>query len=118
MNPQGFAGNGVGSCGHRVWCAPDECYFSEGTLVHLQPLTRWEDESAEVAVESRLVGPVDESTVYVELSVWNLRLSWLHYEGYLPVEVARRLRDQLSAHLDAVGSASVGAGSCVQRGVL
>ena len=63
-----------------------------------------------MAVESRLVGPVDDSTVYVESSVRNLRLSWLRYDGYLPLEVARRLRDQLSAHLDAV-EAPIGAGS-------
>ena len=115
MSLQGFAGNDVGRCGHRGWCAPGECYFSEGTLVHQQALTRWEDEDAEVAVESRLVGLVDEPTVYIELSVRNLRLTWLRYDGHLPVEVARRLRDQLSAHLDAV-EATVGAGSRAEGG--
>jgi hypothetical protein len=70
-------------------------------------------------VESRLVSPVDDPAVYVELSLRDLWLKWFHYYGILP-GVARRLRDQLSAHLDAVevgddlapGENSLGAQNC------
>lgn len=94
-------GNGT-EAGHRAWCSPAECYYSEGTPVHQQALSRWEDQAADLEVESRLLGPADDPNVYVELSLRDLRLRWVQYYGFLRVEVARRLRDQLSAHLDAV----------------
>ncbi len=94
-------GNGTDG-GHRAWCSPEECCYSLGTWVHQQDLTHWEDKAAEVRVESGLLDPVDDSNVYVELSLQDLRMKWVQYHGILPVEVVRRLRDQLTEHLDAV----------------
>lgn len=83
-----------------AWCSADECHLSLGTRVHRQAAVRWEDEAAGLAVESRLLDPADDPHVYVELSLRDLRLGG-QFHGCLPLEVARRLRNQLTAHLDA-----------------
>jgi hypothetical protein len=85
---------------HPAWCSPDECHLSLGTRVHRQAPVRWENETAALAVESRLLDPADDQHVYVELSLRNLRIND-QFHVYLPLEAARRLRDQLTAHLDA-----------------
>ncbi len=87
---------------HPAWCSPSHCYVTEGVRVHEQAPTHWEDATAELRCETRLVDPADDGNVYVELDLHNLRLTNFHYYGCLPVEVARRLRDQLTEHLDAV----------------
>ena len=92
----------VTDSGHPPWCSADECYVTLGTRVHQQALTRWEDTTAEVAIEMRLLDPDDDPQVYLELGLRDLRCRWSSYFGLLPLEVARRLRDQLTAHLDAV----------------
>lgn len=90
--------NGTGD-GHPAWCSPAECHLSLGTRVHRQAPVRWEDKKAGLAVESRLLDPADDPHVYVELSLTDLRVGGRFY-GCLPLKVARRLRDQLTAHLE------------------
>lgn len=85
--------------GHPAWCSAEECHVSLGTRVHRQAPARWEDKAAGVAFESRLLDPADDPHVYVELSLRDLRLKDQFY-GCLPLDTARRLRDQLTAHLD------------------
>lgn len=88
---------------HPAWCSREHCFVTDqGVVLHQQAPIRWEDGRAEVRCESRLLDPADDEHTYVELSLENLRLKWLRYHGILPVEVARRLRDQLTEHLDAV----------------
>ncbi|MGH3755882.1 MAG: hypothetical protein ACRDRP_25020 [Pseudonocardiaceae bacterium] len=88
---------------HPAWCSPGHCLVTEdGVRVHEQAPVRWEDHEAEVRLESRLLDPAGEEDTYVELILTNLRLTWFRYCGILPVEVVRRLCDQLTEHLDAV----------------
>ncbi|MGH3998916.1 MAG: hypothetical protein ACRDTJ_15850 [Pseudonocardiaceae bacterium] len=56
--------------------------------------------------ESRLLFPDGEHppATYLQLSVENLRLTWRYVDTFLPIAAARRLRDQLTAHLDAADS--------------
>ncbi|MGH4000771.1 MAG: hypothetical protein ACRDTJ_25285 [Pseudonocardiaceae bacterium] len=88
---------------HPAWCSAEHCFVTEddGVRVHVQAPTRWEDGTAEVRVETRLIDPADDPGAYVELSVQNLRFKTSQYYGILPVTAVRRLRDQLTAHLDA-----------------
>ena len=60
-----------------------------------------EDDAEEVRFESRLVDPADDSNVYVKLPLRDLRFTIGRFCGALPVDTARRLRDELTAHLDA-----------------
>lgn len=88
--------------GHPVWCSPRHCYRQDedGLLVHVQRPVVWEDDCAEARFESGLVHPLDDDRTYLELSVESLLLgNSVHV--VLAVAGARRLRDQLSAHLDA-----------------
>jgi transcriptional regulator with XRE-family HTH domain len=59
-------------------------------------------ETAEMRCESRLVDPVDDSNIYVELHLQNLRLKDNRFDWFVPLDTVRRLRDQLTEHLDAV----------------
>ncbi len=100
--PAAMDGNGADGQ-HPAWCSPQHCNVTDdGVRGHEQAPVRWEDHEGEVRWESRLFDPADAEHPYVELSLENLRLTWVHYYGILPLEVARRLRDQLTKHLDAV----------------
>ena len=72
--------------------------------VHQQEPVRWEE--CEVRFESRLLFPDGEHppTTYLQLSIENLRLTWRFVDVFLPITTAQRLRDQLTAHLDAAHS--------------
>lgn len=72
--------------------------------VHEQEPVRWEE--SEVRFESRLFFPGDEHppTTYLLLSLEDLRLTWRGIDTFLPIDTARRLRDRLTAHLDAADS--------------
>lgn len=69
--------------------------------VHEQQPVRWEE--CEVRFESWLLFPDGEHppTTYLQLRIDNLRLTWRFVQVFLPLTAARRLRDQLTAHLDA-----------------
>ncbi|MGH3996168.1 MAG: hypothetical protein ACRDTJ_01735 [Pseudonocardiaceae bacterium] len=88
---------------HPAWCSAEHCYVTDddGVRVHMQAPTRWEDGTAEVRVETRLIDPADEPGVYLELSMENLRLKFSQYYGILPIATVRRLQDQLAEHLNA-----------------
>jgi hypothetical protein len=91
--------------GHPPWCSPQHCFLNEdGVQIHEQEPVRWEE--CEVRFESRLLFPDDEHppTTYLQLSIENLRLTWRFVDVFLPITTARRLRDQLTAHLDAAQS--------------
>ncbi len=93
-------GNGAG---HPAWCSAEHCFVTDdGVRVHGQAPTWWEDGTAEVRVDTRLIDPADDPGVYVELSMQNLRFKTSRYCGILPVATVQRLRDQLTEHLDAV----------------
>jgi hypothetical protein len=79
----------------------------DGVRVHQQAPVVWEDDAAEVLFEGQLVDPADGLNVYVELHLWDLRVTTDRFYGALPVDTARRLRDELAAHLDAAGSRRV-----------
>lgn len=100
----GVAVGGAGTDeGHPAWCSAQHCFVTdEGVRVHEQALTRWEDGTAEVRLESRLVDPADDANVYVELELQSLSIAANQFYGVLPVAVVRRLCDQLTAHLDAL----------------
>jgi hypothetical protein len=91
--------------GHPLWCSRRRCFVDEdGVRVHEQEPVCWED--GEVRVESRLLFPDDERppATYLQLSIKDLRLTWRSVDAFLPIATARRLRDQLTAHLDAAHS--------------
>ncbi len=94
-----------GQCGageHPAWCSPaDCCVTDEGVRVHQQAPTRWEDSTAELRCESRLLDPADEEHVYLELHLQCPRLRRNGFHWCVPLDTARRLRDQLTEHLDA-----------------
>jgi hypothetical protein len=93
--------------GHPSWCSPQHCFLGEdGVKVHEQEPVRWDE--CEVRFESRLLFPDGEHppTTYLQLSIENLRLPWRFVDAFLPIAVARRLRDQLTAHLDAANRPS------------
>ncbi len=90
---------------HPSWCSPQLCFLDEdGVRVHEQESVCWEE--CEVRFESRLFFPDGEHppTTYLQLSIENLLLPWFFVDTFLPVAAARRLRDQLTAHLDAAHS--------------
>lgn len=96
--------------GHPSWCSPHHCCVDDdGVRIHEQEPVRWED--SEIRFESRLFFPDGElpPTMYLQLSIDNLRLTWRYVDAYLPIEAVRRLRDQLTAHLDAADSCPSGA---------
>ncbi|MGH3886469.1 MAG: hypothetical protein ACRDSZ_07840 [Pseudonocardiaceae bacterium] len=77
-------------------------HHEDGVRVHEQEPVRWEER--EVRFESRLLFPDGEHppATYLQLSIENLRLTWRFVDVFLPIAAARRLRDQLTTHLDAV----------------
>ncbi|MGH3801186.1 MAG: hypothetical protein ACRDTD_13815 [Pseudonocardiaceae bacterium] len=87
---------------HPSWCSPQHCFLDEdGVRVHEQEPVRWEE--CQVRFESRLLFPDGEHppTTYLQLSLENLWLTWRFVDAFLSIAAARRLRDQLTAHLDA-----------------
>ena len=52
--------------------------------------------------ESRLLDPVDDEHVYLELYLHCVRLRDNGFSWVVSLDTARRLRDQLTEHLDAV----------------
>ncbi len=87
---------------HPAWCSPSHCYVTdEGVRVHEQAPTRWEDDTAEVRFESQLLDPADDPNIYVALQLQNLRLKDNRFNWCVTLDTARRLRDQLTEHLDA-----------------
>ncbi|MGH3721246.1 MAG: hypothetical protein ACRDRI_20820 [Pseudonocardiaceae bacterium] len=87
---------------HPSWCSPQHCFLDEdGVRVHHQEPVHWETD--EVRFESRLFYPDGEQppTTYLQLSIENLLLTRRFVDTVLPITTARRLRDQLTAHLDA-----------------
>ncbi|MGH3826892.1 MAG: hypothetical protein ACRDQX_06935 [Pseudonocardiaceae bacterium] len=91
--------------GHPPWCSRQHCFVNEdGVQVHHQEPVRWED--GEVRFESQLFFPDGEHppTIYLKLSIENLLLTWRVIDTFLPTTTARRLRDQLTAHLDVADS--------------
>lgn len=105
-NSRRLAGpDGCPVIGHPSWCSPQHCFLDEdGVWVHVQEPVRWEE--CEVRFESRLLFPDGEHppAAYLQLSINNLRLTWRFVDVYLPIAAARRLREQLTAHLDAAHS--------------
>jgi hypothetical protein len=86
--------------GHPAWCHPQHCFVTdEGVRVHQQGPTRWEDE--EVRCESRLLDPADDEHVSLELHLQCVRLKDNGFSWVVSLDTARRLRDQLTEHLDA-----------------
>jgi hypothetical protein len=84
---------------HPAWCHPQHCFMTDEEIrVHQQGSTCWEDE--EVRCESRLLDPGDDDTTYLELRLRKLKIRDEFY-ALLPLDAARRLRDQLTEHLDA-----------------
>ncbi len=92
-----------------MWCSPGHCSVTgDGVRVHQQASVVWEDDAAEVRFESRLVDPADDSNVYVELHLGDLRfVTGGFHRVLLPMATARRLGDELTARLDAAGSRRV-----------
>jgi hypothetical protein len=88
---------------HPAWCSLAHCFVTdEGVRVHHQAPVRWEDHEAEVRFESRLLDPADDEHVYLELHLQCLRFRGNGFSWFVPVAAVRRLRDQLTEHLDAV----------------
>jgi hypothetical protein len=88
--------------GHPSWCSPQHCFLDEDSVwVHEQEPVRWEE--CKVRFESQLLFPDGEHlpTTYLQLHIDNLQLTWRFVDVFLPIATARRLRDQLTAHLDA-----------------
>ncbi|MGH3832170.1 MAG: hypothetical protein ACRDRS_17270 [Pseudonocardiaceae bacterium] len=88
--------------GHPAWCSAEHCFITDdGVRVHEQAPVRGEDDDAEVQFESRLVDLADDPDIYLELRLKSPKLRANEFYGLMPVATARRLRDQLTAHLDA-----------------
>ncbi|HKR49791.1 MAG TPA: hypothetical protein VJT72_09475 [Pseudonocardiaceae bacterium] len=88
---------------HPPWCAPADCFVTdEGVRVHQQAPDRWEDATAELRCESRLFDPADDEHVYLELHLQCLRIRGNTFSWCVTLDAVRRLRDQLTAHLNAV----------------
>ncbi len=88
---------------HPAWCSPAGCCVTdEGVRVHQQAPTRWEDDTAELRCDSRLLNPADDEHLYLELHSQCLRLRDNGFSWCVTLDTARRLRDQLTEHLDAV----------------
>ncbi len=90
---------------HPSWCSPQHCFLNEdGVRVHEQEPARWEQ--CEVRFESRLFFPDGEHppATYLQLRIDDLRLTCRGVDAFLPIAAARRLRDQLTAHIDAAHS--------------
>ncbi|HEX2297701.1 MAG TPA: hypothetical protein VHH34_04145 [Pseudonocardiaceae bacterium] len=86
------------------WCSAERCYVCEPTAVrvHVQEPVQWEAPQ-EARFETGLIHAVDETEPRVELSVDCLAIPHRGVDLMLPLPDARRLRDQLTAHLDRAG---------------
>ncbi len=95
----------AGEGGHPSWCSLVHCYRQEddGVRVHVQRPVCWIDDTGEVQFTSGLVHPDDDDCTYLELTVNSLRLRDVVHAVLSMAEV-RRLREQLSAYLDAADS--------------
>jgi hypothetical protein len=96
---------------HPAWCSPQHCSRTEEKgRVHEQAPTRWEDDTAGLRArfESQLLDPGDDDTTYLELRLRNLKIRD-EFSALLPLDIARRLRDQLTEHLDAAETTREGA---------
>jgi hypothetical protein len=108
QDPQGERGQVAvdgkrGAGEHPAWCSVADCFVTnEGVRVHQQAPTRWEDDTAELRCESQLLDPADDEHVYLELHLQCLRLRGNGFSWCVTLDAARRLRDQLTEHLDAV----------------
>ena len=93
--------------GHPAWCSPAHCFVTDtGVRVHQQAPTRWEAQCVvPLRFETCLIDPGDDDDTYLELCIRDLAL-WDRFHGLLPLDIARRLRDQLTEHLDAVDAAT------------
>jgi hypothetical protein len=59
-------------------------------------------DGAEVCFESQLLDPSDDEQVYLEVGLQCLKLRGNSFRWVVPLDTVRRLRDQLTEHLDAV----------------
>jgi hypothetical protein len=86
---------------HPAWCDPQHCYRTDdGVRVHHQAPIRWGAECVTpVQFETSLLDPDDADTTYLELRIHDLVLRD-QFSGILPLDTVRRLRDQLTEHLD------------------
>jgi hypothetical protein len=59
-----------------------------------------------VRFESRLLFPDGEHphTTYLQLGIEDLQLTWCCVDTFLPIAAVKRLRDQVTVHLDAAHS--------------
>ena len=92
---------------HPWWCSPAHCYRTkpEGVRVHVQARACWEDDDGKTRFRTGLVSAEDEhsGTACLELELHSVLTRGGVY-ALLSLWDARRLRDQLSAHLDAAES--------------
>jgi hypothetical protein len=93
-----------------VWCSPQHCFVTDdGVRVHQQVPTRWDGDCVvPLRFQTCLIDPGDDDTTYLELRMRDLKLLRDQFYGLLPLDVARRLRDQLTAHLDAEAAGNAG----------
>jgi hypothetical protein len=87
--------------------SPAHCFITEeGIRVHQQVIECWEDpDTAEgVRFVSRLIDPSDDQQVYLDLHIQCLPLRGNSFSWVVPLDTARALRDQLSAHLDSAAT--------------
>jgi hypothetical protein len=95
--------NTAEAAGHPAWCHPQHCFVTdEGVRVHQQGPLSWEDQ--EVRCESRLLDPADDEHVYFELHLQCVRFKDNGFSWVVSLDTARRLRDQLTEHLNAAQS--------------
>lgn len=104
VSPQRENANSVSE--HPGWCSPAHCYriAPEGVRVHMQAPVCWEqdDELTPTRFKTGLLAAEHEPFTYLELE---LRTFVGVAHTILSLTDARRLRDQLSAHLEAAESA-------------
>lgn len=86
---------------HPAWCDLKRCLTDEGVVVHRQAPVRLEggDHLVPLRFETALIDPSDDAATYLELQVrWFPRDRFC---GFLSLDTAEALRDQITAHLDA-----------------
>ena len=100
--PDQAAANSVGA-DHPAWCSAVHCFVTDdGVRVHEQAPIRWEDDTVEgVRFESRLIDPGDDEHIYLDMYLQCRQLRSNAFRWVVPLDTVRRLRDQLTEHLDA-----------------